>query len=127
MKRELVIFGEQFWRPYCHVLDLARAVLTVILAGREKVAFNVFNVGDTSENYTKQMLVEEISKQIPDARVKYVKKNEDPRDYRVSFEKIRQELGYGITMRVPEGISQVKQVIEDGFLLNPDDTKYRNI
>ncbi|MHB9010305.1 MAG: NAD-dependent epimerase/dehydratase family protein, partial [Limisphaerales bacterium] len=25
--RELVVFGEQFWRPYCHVVDLARAVM----------------------------------------------------------------------------------------------------
>ena len=22
--KELIIFGEQFWRPYCHVLDFAR-------------------------------------------------------------------------------------------------------
>jgi nucleoside-diphosphate-sugar epimerase len=126
MNRELVIFGEQFWRPYCHVLDLARAVLAVIRADTSKVAFNVFNVGDTAENYTKQMLVEEITRQIPGSKVKYVKRDEDPRDYKVSFEKIRNELGYEITIRVPEGIAQIKKVIEDGFLLDPDDPKYRN-
>ena len=30
--RELVIFGGQFWRPYCHVQDLARSVLAVFEA-----------------------------------------------------------------------------------------------
>ena len=35
------------------------------------------------------MIVDEISKQLPKVQIKYVKKDEDPRDYRVSFEKIK--------------------------------------
>ena len=54
--RELEIFGEQFWRPYCHVIDLSRSVLHVLAADREKIASNVFYVGSTKENYTKRML-----------------------------------------------------------------------
>ncbi len=125
--RELVVFGEQFWRPYCHVVDLARAVLLVFDAQIEKVAFDIFNVGDTNENYQKQMLVDEIKKQLPDAKIKYVKKDEDPRDYRVNFDKIKNTLGYKITKRVPDGIAQVIKVIQEGFLNNPDDGKYKNI
>lgn len=125
--RELVVFGEQFWRPYCHVVDLCRSVITVLKAREEKVAFNVFNVGDTSENYQKQMIVDEIVKQIPDAKIQYVKKDEDPRDYRVSFEKISEELGFSITKKVPDGISQIFQVVKDGFIPDPDKQEYRNI
>jgi nucleoside-diphosphate-sugar epimerase len=125
--RELVIFGEQFWRPYCHVVDLARAVITVIEAEPGKVNYEVFNVGDTSENYTKGMLVKEIAKQIPNSKIKYVEKNEDPRDYRVNFDKIKNILNYKITKTVPEGIAQIKQVVENGFFTNPDDVKYKNI
>ena len=125
--RELVVFGEQFWRPYCHVVDLCRSVIAVLKAREEKVAFNVFNVGDTSENYQKQMIVDEIVKQIPDAKIQYVKKDEDPRDYRVSFEKISEELGFSITKKVPDGISQIFQVVRDGFIPDPDKQEYRNI
>jgi nucleoside-diphosphate-sugar epimerase len=125
--RELVIFGEQFWRPYCHVVDLARSVISVIEADENKVAFEVFNVGDTTENYQKQMIVDEIKKQIPDAKVKYVKKNEDPRDYRVAFEKIRDRIGFSITKKVPDGIAQIIKAIEEGFIVNPDDPKYKNV
>lgn len=125
--RELVVFGEQFWRPYCHVVDLCRSVITVLKAREEKVAFNVFNVGDTLENYQKQMIVDEIVKQIPDAKIQYVKKDEDPRDYRVSFEKISEELGFSITKKVPDGISQIFQVVRDGFIPDPDKQEYRNI
>lgn len=125
--RELVVFGEQFWRPYCHVVDLCRSVIAALEAPEEKVAFDVFNVGDTSENYQKQMIVDEILKQIPDARIKYVEKNEDPRDYRVAFDKIASRLDFSITKKVPDGIAQVIQVIRDGFISDPDKPEYRNI
>lgn len=125
--RELVVFGEQFWRPYCHVYDLARSVVTVIEAEEEKVAFDVFNVGSTDENYQKKMLVDEITKIIPDAQIKYVAKNEDPRDYRVSAEKIKERLGFTPLFTVLDGIKQIKKVLDDGFILNPDDNKYKNV
>lgn len=127
MGRELVVFGEQFWRPYCHVYDLARSVIAVIEAPADVVSFEVFNVGDTSENYQKKMIVDEVLKVIPDAKIKYVSKNEDPRDYRVAFEKIKEKLGFEIMFRVPDGIEQTVQVINDGFILNPDDNKYKNV
>lgn len=127
MGRELVIFGEQFWRPYCHVYDLARAVALVLEAPEEKVAFEVFNVGDTKENYQKKMLADEILKFISDGKVKYVYKDEDPRDYRVSFKKIQERLKFSITKRVPDGIEQVIRVIRDGVLADPDDPKYKNV
>ena len=127
MGKELVIFGEQFWRPYCHVVDLARSVIAIFEANQEDVAFDVFNVGDTSENYQKKMIVDEIRKQIPGASVKYVSKNEDPRDYRVSFEKISKVLGFRITKKVPEGISQIIKAVNEKMILNPDDIKYKNV
>jgi nucleoside-diphosphate-sugar epimerase len=125
--RELVVFGEQFWRPYCHVYDLSRSIIAAFEAEEAKVALDVFNVGDTAENYQKQMLVDEICKQIPNCKIKYVKKDEDPRDYRVNCDKIRDVLGFKITKTVPDGIAQIKQVIEDGFILNPDADKYKNV
>ena len=80
LNRELVIFGEQFWRPYCHVYDLSRAVSQIFDTNNDIVSFNVYNVGDTSENYQKQMIVDEILKQIPNSKIRYVKKDEDPRE-----------------------------------------------
>ena len=57
--------------------DFANAFITVLEAPENKVAFNVFNVGDTKENYTKQMIVEEIKKKIISNPIKYIYKNED--------------------------------------------------
>jgi nucleoside-diphosphate-sugar epimerase len=94
---------------------------------REKVAYKVFNVGSTEENYTKQMIVDEIAKQIPECKIKYVKKNEDPRDYRVDFSRIKNELRFGITKTVPEGIKEIKNIIESGIISDPENQKYYNI
>lgn len=125
--RELTVFGEQFWRPYCHVFDLARSVVSVLEADEAVVAFEVFNVGDTAENYQKKMIVEEVRKVLPDSKITYVQKNEDPRDYRVSFDKIKNKLGFKLMFTVPDGIRQIKKVLDEGFILNPDDQKYKNV
>ncbi len=125
--KELLVFGEQFWRPYCHVEDLARSVLYVLDADVDKVAFEVFNVGDTSENYQKLGIIQEIQKQVEDTQVRYVEKKEDPRNYWVSFEKIKDTLGYKISKKVPDGIAQIIKVIEDGIIADPDDPKFKNV
>lgn len=125
--RELVVFGEQFWRPYCHVVDLARSAVLVLESDIEKVAFDVFNVGDTTENYQKQTIIELIQQVIPEAKIKFVQKNEDPRDYRVSFEKIKTKLNFQLTKTVPDGIREIVHLVQQGFILNPDEQKYYNI
>ena len=125
--RELRVFGERFWRPYCHVRDFSRAIHLALTKERSKIEFNVFNVGDTSENYRKSMIVDEIRKVIPDAKVVSVESNDDPRDYRVSFEKITSDLDFAISRRVPEGIREIKRLIDSRILGDPDDPKYRNI
>jgi nucleoside-diphosphate-sugar epimerase len=125
--RDLEVFGEQFWRPYIHVRDAARAVRTVLEAPTEKVARKVFNAGRSGENYRKLDLVEEIGKQISTGRVSYVHRDEDPRDYKVSFEKIRSELGFQTLMTVPDGIAEIIAALGAEQFGDPFDARYRNI
>ena len=73
------------------------------------------------------MLIDEIKKIIPESKIKYVDKNEDPRDYRVNSDKIKRELGFKITMRVSDGIKEIKQIIQEGVIKDPEDQKYYNI
>lgn len=124
---EQEIWGPQFNRPYCHVDDLARAVVLAIEAPEEKVKSNVFNVGDTSENYSKRMLMEEIQKQIPTAKAIYVERTEDPRDYRVNCDKIKNELGFSITKKVPDGIREIIKLMDSGIITDAHSAKFRNI
>jgi nucleoside-diphosphate-sugar epimerase len=125
--RKLVVFGEQFWRPYVHVVDAARAFEAVLEAPAARVAGQVFNVGDTRENYRKADLLELMAERIPGADVQRVHKTEDPRDYRVSFERIRERLGFAVTKRVPDGIEEIATALETGLVGDPSDSTFYNV
>ena len=87
----------------------------------------VFNVGDTSENYNKKMLAENIQNVIGSIPVKFVAQTDDPRDYRVDFSKIKNKLGFTITKKVPDGIREINNAIKLGIISNPFSEKYSNI
>jgi nucleoside-diphosphate-sugar epimerase len=125
-KKQLVVFGEQFWRPYVHVRDAARAIALVLTSPPDKVSGRVFNVGATDQNFQKKQLVELIQPFVPDASVEFVHKNEDPRDYRVSFTRIQNELGFKITRTVSQGIAEVAQLVRDGIIRDFSQGKFRN-
>lgn len=124
---EQEIWGAQFWRPYCHVDDLARSVVLVLESPEEKVRANVYNVGTTEENYNKGMIIEEVCKVVPNVQVNYVEMNEDPRDYRVNFDKIKNDLGYTITKRVPDGVKEIYTLLKTGIVTDSFAQKFRNI
>jgi len=125
--KDLEVFGEQFWRPYVHVRDAARAVRTALEAPVETVRGEVFNVGRSGENYRKLDLVEVIQSQVNRGRVSYVKRTEDPRDYKVSFDKVRDVLGFETTMTVPDGVAEVIAALDANSFEDPYDGRYRNI
>lgn len=125
--RELDVFGERFWRPYVHVRDAARSVRIVLDAPQEQVAGRVFNVGRTTENYRKIDLVEMIRRQIDCGHVTFVHRDEDPRDYKVSFDRIAGELGFETTMTVAEGVAEIVGALDAGHFADPFDPRFRNI
>ena len=124
LKGELEIYGPQFWRPYCHVTDIARAVILVLEAPSELVARKTFNVGSNDENYQKGSIAEEVAKQIP-VRMTTVERAEDPRDYRVNFDRIS-ELGFKPRMRLPDGIGEIAAAVGTGLIADPYAQRYRN-
>ena len=127
VRRKLVVFGEQFWRPYVHVRDAARAFALVLESPAELVAGQVFNVGDTKENYRKADLLELLDERIAGVEVERVHKAEDPRDYRVSFERIQERLGFSVTRRVPDGMDELIAALESGLVENPADPSHYNV
>jgi nucleoside-diphosphate-sugar epimerase len=124
--KELVVFGEQFWRPYVHVRDAARAACLVLSAPLEQVRGEVFNVGSSDENYRKLDIVELLKARDPSAKISFVHKDEDPRDYRVSFEKVKERLGFETGRTVDDGIGEVMTLVESGFLVDPYAPIYQN-
>jgi nucleoside-diphosphate-sugar epimerase len=123
---DLVVYGEQFWRPYVHVRDAAFAVRTVLEAPDDAVAGKVFNVGSNDENYRKLDIIELLRDRVDRAEVQFVHKEEDPRDYRVCFDRVEEELGFKARLTVPEGIDEVIELLRSGLVEDPYAGIYRN-
>jgi len=125
--RKLVVYGERFWRPYVHVRDAARAIAAVLNAPVDLVRSQVFNVGRTDENYRKMDLVEMIARRVPGATVQFVSVADDPRDYKVSFERVRSTLSFTPIRRVVDGIDEVARLLESGVLGSVGDPSFSNV
>lgn len=126
LKKHLLIYGEQFWRPYIHVADAAAAIARVLDAPAADVAGEVFNIGDTRENYRKRDIVELVRERVAGGEVELVEVDEDPRDYRVSFDKAAEVLGVTSSRRVGDGIDEIVALIGSGLLPDPFLPVYRN-
>lgn len=83
-------------------------------------------VGSTEQNYTKKMLVDLALPYAPGATVEYVQKNEDPRDYRVTFATIHDVLGFTVRHSVPDGVREVTRLVEGGVIARYDDPPFSN-
>lgn len=111
---ELLVFDEHTWRPYCHVRDFARLIEKVINADNEKVNFEVFNAGGEVNNFTKKMIVDTIKEYLPEAKIKYGENGSDPRNYKVSFKKAKEILGFEPKFTVKDGIEELIKAFELG-------------
>jgi nucleoside-diphosphate-sugar epimerase len=112
--KELTVFDEHTWRPYCHLRDFARLIEIVLNAEKEKVNFEVFNAGGDMNNFTKKMIVDEILTFIPAGKVKYGKQGTDPRNYKVSFKKVKEILGFEPAFSVADGIKELVDALKIG-------------
>jgi len=115
---ELLVYDEHTWRPYCHVRDFARLLEMVIEANKSKVDFEVFNAGGDVNNFTKKMIVDEILKNIPDGKVIYGLNGSDPRNYKVSFNKVKTALRFEPQFTVHQGVEELVQALKIGIYSN---------
>jgi nucleoside-diphosphate-sugar epimerase len=81
------------WRPIIHIEDISRAFITMLMAPREKIFNEAFNVGRTEHNYRIRDIAEVVADVVPGCRLEYASDaGPDKRSYRVSFEKIARVL-----------------------------------
>lgn len=81
------------WRPLVHCKDIARAFIALIQAPREKIHNQAINIGGNEENYQVRQIVDKVKQLVPQAEVVYTGEvGADPRNYRVSFDKLSKTL-----------------------------------
>ena len=111
----LQVYDAETWRPYCHVRDFGRALARVLEMPADAVAFEVFNAGGDTNNYTKKMIVEAVHRNLPDSQYEFVAGGADRRNYKVSFKKIRDRLHFEPEVTVEQGVVELIAALRQGF------------
>ena len=127
-KRQLIIYQRGYSRSFVHIRDVVRGVIMGLEAEQSKIRGQVFNLGTEKGNYSKNDIVGFVLKRMPETIVEY--KNltfgGDMRDVTVSFEKIRNVLGFETTLNVDDGVREVLFALKSGLIKDPTDDRYRN-
>ena len=125
LKKTLDIFGENTWRPYCHVKDVARAILISL---KSKKKLSIFNVGNSKQNYSKKDVINAIGKFLKLNNITYSKQNiADKRDYKVNFQKIFKDLKFKTKFNLNYGIKEIISFLKKNKKNNLYDKKFSNI
>lgn len=123
----ITVFGGDQWRPFVHVEDAAKAVATVVNSPVPLVAGRIFNVGSEEQNATLGEVGQIVNRLVPTATYLDSGQDGDRRNYRVSFWRIREELGFKPEWTLEAGIRQVLDAMKAGSVVDYRDPRYSNV
>ncbi len=108
----ITVFEKHFKRNFIHIQDVANVFLWA-LNNYETMKHNVYNVGLSDANLSKQELLEKIQQYIPDFAISYSDFYEDPdkRDYIVSNAKI-EKTGWKPEYSLDNGIRELMKTYQ---------------
>jgi len=122
------VFGGNQWRPHVHCRDAARAFILGLEAPAPMVAGEVFNVGGDGCNLRIDALGDLVAEIVGGVDIVRNGDVADPRDYRVSFAKIRRVLGFEPDYPIARGIREVAAAIRaNPTFMRFDDPVYHNV
>jgi nucleoside-diphosphate-sugar epimerase len=131
IEKKVNVFGGEQWRPLIHVKDAAEAFIKVLNSDVERMSGKVYNVGSEKQNYkikdVAKMIVGTIHNLSPDGvSLNIEKTNTDARDYRVSFKRIQDELGFSVKHTVEEAAEEIYNKLTTGEIKDPKQKVYYN-
>lgn len=101
------------WRPLVHIRDISKAVWRVLEAPKDTIHNEIFNVGDTEENFRVREIAEIVGAAFPDCKMTFGDSGGDNRSYRVSFDKINSKLpGFSCDFNAEKGAEELYQLFK---------------
>ena len=126
----ITVIGPDQWRPFIHVRDLARAIVMVLEARPETVQSQIYNVGDDRLNMTIGEIGQLVRRTVGahrDVTVNVQEGDQDRRNYRVSFEKVRSALGFNAETTLEQGVAEMVERLRAGEYGDYRDPIYSNV
>ncbi len=127
VKKEIILYNPKAWRPFVHVSDVVRAIELTVNAKPELTDGQIFNVGGEGSNIRKGGIAIIIKEFLHNVDTDLFEgKNIDPRNYRVSFEKIQDTLHFSTLTTIRDGIKEIINALNSGKFDNPYDDIYKS-
>jgi len=99
------------WRPFVHILDIAKATACVLGADPSVVRGEVFNVGSNNQNLRVREVAQLVAERVDGCELEFGPPSADARDYRANFDKIHGQLpGFSCDWDVARGIDELVQL-----------------
>lgn len=115
-KKEVEVYGPEGWRPFCHVDDAARAVITVCQTSEKLPGKLVFNVGSNDQNFQKFQIGQLIKNRLPATKLTLRYDKGDPRSYQVNFNKIARMTGFKCIHRPKKAVEDIISGLESKLI-----------
>ena len=111
--KKLEIYDAETWRPYCHVKDFARLIYLTIICNKQKIAFEIFNAGNTKNNFRKIDILNKVKKILPVQNISFKKNDIDKRNYKVDFKKVKKILNFRTKFSLEYGINEIYKALKN--------------
>jgi nucleoside-diphosphate-sugar epimerase len=107
------------WRPLVHILDIADAIACVLDAPQAAIHNQIFNVGDSAQNYRVREIAEIVAETFTGCELTFGASDSDNRSYKVDFTKINTQLpGFRCTRDARVGAQQLHTIFEQIGMTN---------
>ena len=126
LEGKIQVFGGSQWRPLLSVDDAADVYVRCIEADLKNVGNQVFNVGSDQQNYQIDEVAGRVSKALGGIPILRDNASLDARDYRVSFAKVADVLGFRPAGSVENAATTIVGRLQDGTIRNPTQRIYYN-
>ncbi len=124
---ELEIFGGSLWRPLMWVGDAGRAIERVLTAEKELVCNEIFNMGNTENNFQKKEIANILkNKFLHNLKIISHKEDSDLRSYKVDFSKIENNLDFKLEKSIEQSIQELIYVCSHNLIEDYNHMKFRN-
>jgi len=121
LEESMSVFGGAQYRPLLHVRDVATAFIPQVNSANE----GIYNLHD--ENLTILELAQRIQTIIPNSSIELTEISfQDARNYQVSSDKARQNLGFAPKWSVEDGISEIHNTIVSKRIKNVTNPRFNN-
>lgn len=120
------VFGGDQYRPNLHIEDMCRAYELLLAEPSENIQGQIFNVGGI--NHTVTEIAQIVHDNTPGDASVQLEHTDDNRSYRISSERIAEQLGFRPQKGVVDAVRDMVDAFESGRLPNSfEDSKYVNI